>query len=160
MIYLFSVFYLLLRYILLLQEEIEVLLRTMNTYDIRLWEYAQQLVKERIKLLTTTPITTTSIITEKVTCSSSYRKNVPLNLLLKDVGIFRPPGHKGPFQGYFKEMKVSPFQGYFKEMKVPFYGYFKEMKVSPFQGSFKRPKYSFRGLFYSQTQTYKAWHAK
>ena len=76
-------------------------LNSLNQLDLELWEFAKELVHKRMKKMSlvlndhqTSPISSTS------TCP---HKKYPLPIHLRHtLGIHRPPGHKGPIDGFYK----------------------------------------------------------
>jgi hypothetical protein len=97
--------------------EMEKVLKGINKYDLRLWVYAQSVLAERIPLIKS--IISAAQISSTQSSGSAYEGEVNSRdhmksrggstltcgsqgsqqlkaALLKEVGIFQPPGHKGP----------------------------------------------------------------
>ena len=91
-----------------LQLGSESILKSINKYDIRLWEHALSSLALRVPLIPSIVLTaaaeqSTPLRDATSTTDSSIKSTVPqgLNPLLKEyIGIFRPPGHKGPFWNF------------------------------------------------------------
>ena len=90
------------------EEQMKQLLREINELDLRLWKHAQTLVQTRWKYfqqLSSSSINNGDFSTHLPTNSGSAKDaqrsmqcgvvSLP-PVLGKDVGLFRPPGHKGP----------------------------------------------------------------
>lgn len=74
-------------------------LEEINAYDLRLWVYAQTLLSDRIahmhSIVAAAVGTGTAISPErKWECVGG--RHVLSPVLKGDIGIFQPPGHKGP----------------------------------------------------------------
>lgn len=94
------------------QEEIRVMLTEINQFDIQLFEYAQTLMAYRLKFIPPTVLSIktqlhmdshlNTVVSEEVFNQHSAHCNA-LDATIsradrrKYVGIFQPPGHKGPF---------------------------------------------------------------
>lgn len=93
------------------QEEIRNVLTELNKYDIELFEYAQSLMAYRLKFIAPAVLSVkaglgmdshlNTVVSQEVfnkhhaQCAALDVKLSPE--LKKHVGIFQPPGHKGPF---------------------------------------------------------------
>lgn len=94
---------------IILQLGSESILKSINEYDMRLWDYALSSLALRVPLIPSivrTALEDSSVpqpvMSEESISSpdSTVKSKVPpsLNPLLQEyIGIFRPPGHKGPF---------------------------------------------------------------
>eukprot|EP01041_Mallomonas_annulata_P011854 gene11854-24846_t len=85
----------------LASDESEVLrtLQSINKWDTLLWEYAKELVEMRMKLL----LKDLSRTPPSPAASDSCPQKIALSGQLRSqLGIHRPPGHKGPLDGFYK----------------------------------------------------------
>eukprot|EP01035_Chromulina_nebulosa_P018315 gene18315-24002_t len=72
-------------------------LARINRYDIELYEYALTLAAKRLKLIPIITDDITNNLTNELNHSIHCRRNKFPIELKESIGIFRPPGHKGPF---------------------------------------------------------------
>ena len=77
------------------QDKVYATLKEMNQYDLELWDYAKHLVRRRFDISVEGYRWESLTKEEEDRCFVENSQKLPKELE-QYIGIFRPPGHKGP----------------------------------------------------------------